>query len=66
MRYMLVWSGLARSGGSAPRDLWQPDSAFRKPTQLYPSGRAKTGGKEREKERRDRATLSRPRLSASA
>lgn len=48
---MLVWSGLARSGGSAPRDLWQPDSAFRKPTQLYPSERAKTRGKERERER---------------
>lgn len=27
MRYMLVRSGLARSEDSAPRDLWQPDSA---------------------------------------
>lgn len=52
----ICWFGLAllvlEVLGSAPRDLWQLDSAFRKPTQLYPSERAKSeamGARERKK-----------------
>lgn len=45
----ICWFGLARSGDAASRDLRQLDSAFRKPTWLYPSER----GKERKQKERD-------------
>lgn len=51
----LAWPGLARSGGSALRDLWQLDSAFRKPTHwnyIHRNGRKREARRERKRAKR--------------